>query len=231
MSNAFDKLVTAIVTLSAATVAITVAWREFGRPPAQAANQPASSDAISVPIAVSDWEEALAVGVPLNNGNRAINIIEFADLECPFCRQFHEVTMPAITSEFGDGVRIIFVHFPLRNHANAMPAATAAECAREQGRFSEYVEAVFSEQHALGIKPYVAFAEDISVPDLKLFQSCVSTPTPELIERITNARALGDRFGVAGTPTIFLNEWRFPTPPSPDVLASKVRELEQLAAY
>lgn len=84
----------------------------------------------------------------LGNPDAEIKIVEFSDLECPFCKQFH-VTMHQIMDAYGkDGkVAWIYRHFPIESlHPKAPKEAEAAECAYELGgneKFWAYVDRVF----------------------------------------------------------------------------------------
>ena len=61
-------------------------------------------------------------------------IVEFSDFQCPACR-YAEPSVRQIFTVYGDKVRFVFKHFPLRMHEWAKPAAAAAECAGRQGKF------------------------------------------------------------------------------------------------
>jgi len=77
-----------------------------------------------------------------------VTIIEFSDLECPFCKTFHQ-TVQSVMDEYGaDGkIRWAFRHFPLTNlHTKSIKEAEAAECAGELGgneAFWKYITKVF----------------------------------------------------------------------------------------
>ena len=77
-----------------------------------------------------------------------VTIIEFSDLECPFCKSFHQ-TMRQVMDEYGaDGrVRWVYRHFPLVGlHQKASKEAEAAECAAELGgneAFWKYITKIF----------------------------------------------------------------------------------------
>lgn len=78
-----------------------------------------------------------------------ITMIEYSDFECPFCGRFFSQTFPTIQSEYIDTgkVRFVYKHFPLRSiHANAQKAAEASICARDQNKFWEYHDKLFSVQ-------------------------------------------------------------------------------------
>ena len=76
----------------------------------------------------------------LGNPNAPLVIVEYSDLECPFCKNFHG-TMHQIIDEYGkDGlVAWVYRHFPLDSlHSKARREAEATECAGEQGKYYEY---------------------------------------------------------------------------------------------
>lgn len=83
-------------------------------------------------------------------GNPAapVKIVEYSDMECPFCKRFHPTMQQAI-DEYGKQGQVAWVyrHFPLDSiHSNARPEAVAAECAGElggNGVFWKYVDRFF----------------------------------------------------------------------------------------
>lgn len=77
------------------------------------------------------------------NPNAQITIIEYTDLECPFCKRFHQ-TMQQVLATYSDDIRVILRHFPLDSlHKKARTEANAVECAGEQGKFWEFVDGIF----------------------------------------------------------------------------------------
>ncbi len=80
--------------------------------------------------------------------NAKITIVEFTDLECPFCKRFFTDTYPQIKKEYIDTGKaaMYFRHFPLSFHPLALPFGNASECANEQGKFWEMHDKIFNEQ-------------------------------------------------------------------------------------
>lgn len=80
------------------------------------------------------------------NPDAPVTIVEYSDLECPFCKLFHP-TMQRIVDEYGDKVAWVYRHFPLDSiHSKARPEAVAAECANELGgndAFWKYTDRFF----------------------------------------------------------------------------------------
>lgn len=99
-------------------------------------------------------------------------------------------------------MRIAFRDFPLGMHNRALPAAEAAQCANEQGKFWEYHDAVFGNQKALADEDLKKYATDIGL-DMEKFNSCYSSG--KFRADVQTDMADGQSFGVTGTPAFFVN--------------------------
>src|SRR5512140_2318681 len=71
-----------------------------------------------------------------------VTVIEFGDFQCGFCRA-EEPIVVNLEAAYAPDVRVVFKHYPLMSHADARPAAVAAECANAQGRFWEMHDLLF----------------------------------------------------------------------------------------
>jgi len=132
-----------------------------------------------------------------------ITMVEFTDLECPFCRTFHTETFEQIKRAYIDTgtVRFISRDFPLPFHANARPAALAVRCAGAQGKFWEMRHAVTLNASALGRDIYINLARAAGL-EMKQFESCVDADTYKAA--IEQDLAAGVAAGVNGTPTFVI---------------------------
>jgi protein-disulfide isomerase len=153
--------------------------------------------------------EATATAAPtqpfnvLGPEDAPVTIIEFTDLQCPYCARFARQTFPQLRRNYIDTGRVRFASqdLPLPRHAFAVPAAVAARCAGEQGRFWEFREALFEAQSTLGREPYVELARKFDL-DLEKFATCRSDErqTAKVLEGIDLARANG----ITSTPTFLI---------------------------
>lgn len=114
------------------------------------------------------------------NPNAPIKIVEFSDLECPFCARFHP-TMTRLIEEYDGQVAWVYRHFPLDSiHSKARKEAEASECAAELGgntAFWAYVDRLFEVTPSnnnldLNLLPEIAKYIGLSEAD---FQTCLDS--------------------------------------------------------
>ena len=130
-----------------------------------------------------------------------IEIIEFSDFQCPFCLRAHP-TVAQVLSTYGDRVRFVYRHYPLPNHPSAWPAAEAAACAGEQGKFWEYHDRLFDNQSKLGAADLKQHAAALALDTAK-FDACVDTHKYK--SDVDADVTAGEEAGVSGTPAFFIN--------------------------
>ena len=217
--SSFERVTTSVLTMAACAIAVSLIHREFFTRTEQ--KSPATE---RPPEYVPEWTKLVEAGISLGDRNARVLLVEFADLECPACRLFRE-DVEVARKQFGKGFAAVFVHFPLPQHRFARPAARAAECANEQGRFDEFHGLIYEKQDSLGLKSWVSFASESRVPDLAHFDKCASDTVR--VARIEEGVRLGKELAVAGTPTVLLNGWRYRSPPNRVEL---LRGIEMLAA-
>jgi protein-disulfide isomerase len=174
------------------------------------------------PVFVADWRAHSQVGATLGPPNAPVQIIEFADFECPFCASFHS-TIELVQEQYPDKIAVSFVHFPLQGHRFAVPAARVAECAGEQGRFEAMHDVLFTNQRAFGLKPWSELAHEAGVDDLAAFDACAERET--VPQRILDGQAAGERLDVKATPTVIINGWKLTRPPTAEQLERMVEAI------
>lgn len=159
-------------------------------PVAQAPNQPtAGAPTGSVPLVSEDDHVR-------GNANAPLTIIEYSDIECPFCQRFHE-TMKQVLAAYPQ-VNWVYRHFPLESiHPNARLAAAASECAGEQGKFWEYIDAAFEQQNNLNRTGLVGIASTLKL-NQSAFSTCIDSKKYDTL--ITQQAQDAQRAGGQGTP-------------------------------
>ncbi len=133
-----------------------------------------------------------------------VTIIEFSEYQCPFCKRFVDGAYAQILKEYVDTgkVKYVFRDFPLGFHDQAKPAAEAAECAGDQGKYWEYHDLLFKNQASLSAANYKKWAKDLGLDTTK-FNTCVDTNKHKA--EVEKDFADGQKAGVSGTPAFFIN--------------------------
>lgn len=156
-----------------------------------------------------------------------VTIVEFSDFQCPFCAQAGPI-LRKVADTYGDRVRIVYRDFPLDTHVQARKAAEAARCADEQGKFWEYHDTLLANQQALDVDALKNYAEQLGL-DVTAFSACVTSS--KFRNAVDDDRQEGQRLGIGGTPTFFVNGWSFVGVPSFDAIRAVIdEELQRVAA-
>jgi protein-disulfide isomerase len=132
--------------------------------------------------------------------NAAVQLVEFADYECPYCQKVHP-DLVKLQQQFGTNVALVYKDFPLPMHPLAQKAAEAARCAGAQGKFWEYHDSLF-ETKKLQISDLKQQAVDLKLDSAK-FDQCLDSG--EQAPAVKKDAAEGLRLGLAGTPSFFTN--------------------------
>lgn len=128
-----------------------------------------------------------------------LNVVEFADYQCPACRRFHEIIKPVL-ARYGDRVHFVRLNKPLKSHFYARDAARAAICGEQQGKLEATADALFAAQD-LSPDGIDALAAGLGL-DAKAFEACMLSPeTNARIDR-ESAMLSGDEF--EGLPTTYI---------------------------
>lgn len=131
-----------------------------------------------------------------------VTVIMFSDFQCSACSATHPVLKRAIAA-YRDKVRFVVRDSPLESvHENAFHAAMAANAARAQGKFFEYVEVLYRNQGTLDDASLRRFAAELGL-NAKQFE--LDFNSEKNAAEIRKDIADGDRLGVRSTPTIFVN--------------------------
>jgi protein-disulfide isomerase len=152
-------------------------------------------------------------GYVIGSPDAPVEIIEFADFECPGCAYFATMTAPDVKQRLVDAglARFRFVDFPLVNiHPNTLVAHNAAACANDQGQVWAMHDRLFygqTEWAATGTsspaRVIKGYAKELGL-DTKAFDSCLDERRHQ--RQIDANLKEGERLRVAGTPTIIIGQ-------------------------
>lgn len=151
----------------------------------------------------------------LGNTDAKVEVIEFSDYQCPFCRKYWTETYPQLKEEYIDTgkIKYVFRDFPLNFHQGAIPAAIAGNCIREQlgnEAYFEYHDIAFGEQNKegsgtiqFGEEEVMSWVSQIDGLDMNAFNTCYNDPAQKA--EVDADFEAGAAAGVSGTPSFFIN--------------------------
>jgi protein-disulfide isomerase len=139
----------------------------------------------------------------LGSAAAPVMIIEFTDLQCPYCARFATQTWPKLKATYVDTGKVRFAtrDLPLPMHSFALPAAIAARCAGQQGKYWEFREALFREQSRLGTEPYAELASTFGL-DAERFARCRADPA--VLQSVRADIALAASSDIESTPSFVI---------------------------
>ena len=135
-------------------------------------------------------------------------VIEVSDFQCPYCKQWHDQTYPALRDQYvkTGKIRLAYVNFPLESHVHAWPAAESAMCAGAQGKFWEMHDALFDTQNhwespgsPTTVFDSLAQAKGL---DMKRWRDCVKSGIMKPLIEADHDRA--SRAGASATPSFLI---------------------------
>jgi protein-disulfide isomerase len=139
----------------------------------------------------------------LGDARAKVTLLEYGDYERPACKQAEPLVQHLVDTHPGR-LRLVFRHFPrMEVHPNAERAAEAAEAAAAQGRFWPMHHLLFAQLHHLAPAALAGYAQAIEL-DMNRFNAEMGDRI--YTQRVQEHRRAGERSGVRGTPTFFLND-------------------------
>jgi protein-disulfide isomerase len=190
-----------IATVALIIVLAVMAFRgPSGSTDTAVVNQPSAAPAQAAPSVDVSIDDDYILG----DKDAPVTIVEFSDYQCPFCGRFYQQTLPQLKSNYIDTgkVRLVFRDFPLSFHPEAEPAAIAANCAGEQGKYYEFHDKVFENQATMSSGSYKQWAQELGL-DLSEFDVCLKDPAQKA--EVRKDFQDGGAAGVQGTPAFFVN--------------------------
>jgi protein-disulfide isomerase len=157
-----------------------------------------------------------AEGYLLGSPSAPVEIVEFADFECPSCGQFATLTEPDVRAKLVNTgqARIRYMDFPLPMHRNTWDASFAAACANEQGKFWQMHDIIFQNQDRWNgeatsrpKKVLGELAQSLGL-DMAKYNACVDSE--KYRAQIQANEQEGERRGVNQTPTFMIGDKIYP---------------------
>ena len=133
--------------------------------------------------------------------NAPVTLTVFSDFQCPYCSRLVPF-VDEVLAKNPDKVRIVFKQFPLRMHNFALPAALASLAARDQGKFWPMHDLLFANSSQLSDEKIRSLAQQVGL-DLARFDK--DRNDKRLRDEVQRDMELGQKAGVQGTPSVFIN--------------------------
>ena len=131
-----------------------------------------------------------------------VTVVEYGDFECPSCFQAY-TAMKVMLPHFGNQLRFVFRHFPLREmHPHAELAAETAEAAAVQGKFWPMYDLLFTHQQHLKEKHLRDYAEQVGM-DMARYQNEIKDQV--YLQRVQEHMLSGRKLSVRSTPAFYVN--------------------------
>ena len=143
-------------------------------------------------------EYASLIKESVSTGKAKIQITEWSDFQCPFCKRGTDTLNQVVNDLDKENFDVIYKHFPLVSiHQFAWKAAEASECARDQEKFWEMHDMLFQNQNALDIPSLKKYAGDLDLDTAK-FNACLdNSETKDVVQTDYDE---GQAAGITGTP-------------------------------
>lgn len=161
--------------------------------PGSVANQAANFDLSAIPDVSTEDNTRGAT-------NARVRLIEYSDIECPFCQQYHDELIEVVDNQKLPNFSWTYRHFPLTTiHPDAFRYAVASECAAEQGQFWGFLDILVNQvrDNRVTDEAIAAIASGVGIDSARLDTCMEQESIAELVQaEILQAQA----GGATGTP-------------------------------
>ena len=130
-----------------------------------------------------------------------MTLVEYGDYQCPSCGQVFPV-IEKVQKHFGDKLRFVFRNYPLEQHEFAEAAAETALFAAAKGKFWEMHDLLYKEQAKFSEELFPKLAQKLGLDGEELRKALAAGTYAKAVQADV---ASGDRAGVRGTPSFYLN--------------------------
>jgi protein-disulfide isomerase len=133
-----------------------------------------------------------------------LTIVEFSDFNCPYCGRFASETLPRLLEEYEGQIRFVYRDLPIIGQQLSVETAIAAECAHDQGKFTEYHNLLYSnmEIEMRTREVYIDYATQLGL-DEAIFTSCLDDQASS--DEVVLDMLDGQGLGIDGTPGFYIN--------------------------
>lgn len=204
------------VWLAVATIILLGGIIVTDRPKSTNSTDNANENAAILHLREDDWRQGPS--------DAPLTLVEYGDFQCPACADYAPI-IDGLALRFPTELQIVFRHFPLAQHRQALIAARSAEAAGLQGKFWQMVDLLYDRQSQWAEKSEAAdimlrYAQELGL-DEALFEhdrdsSDVST---HINDDLTDTRVLG----LSSTPTFFLDDELIENPQNLDLFAELIQ--------
>jgi protein-disulfide isomerase len=166
-------------------------------------------DTLPTEVTEADWI------FPNATSTAKFTIVEYSDFQCPACSAYFPLVEQLIREGAGD-VRLVYRHFPLPQHKNAVLASRASEAAGKQGDFWGMYRLIFENQKEWENLPsdeartmFISYADKLSL-NKEVFETDMDSK--EIGDKITEMKEVAAKSGINSTPTFYVNGKRIDNP-------------------
>ncbi len=135
-----------------------------------------------------------------------VTLLIFSDFQCQYCQEYH-TNYKRLLTEYEGQIRIVWKHFPLASHAQAVTAAEASQCAAAQNQFLPYADVLFERRNEWGKeggeRRFRDYAWRVKGLDAPAFVRCLETGV--FVEKVTADKKRAEDFGIESVPATFVN--------------------------
>lgn len=169
----------------------------------------ARRQAVSIPanVTVTAADTAGFQGYVMGDPNAPVEVVEYADYQCPGCASFETVQFPTIEERLirTGKVRWRYRDFPLAIHQHSRTAAHAAACANDQGKYWEMHRFIYESQNDWAFGKAAAHFRELAKPaglDVAQYDACMASA--KYAGRIQASYDEAVRVGAGSTPTLLI---------------------------
>ncbi len=141
--------------------------------------------------------------------NAKVTLVEYGDYQCPYCGQAYPI-VKKIQEDLGENLKFVFRNFPLTEiHEYSFQAAESAEISDEYGKFWEMHDMLYENQENLQEANLVIMADKLGMNAIEFGKKLASG---EKAERVKEDFMSGVESGVNGTPSFYINGFKYEGP-------------------